>query len=166
MATTQLVSVEEYLHSTYEPDAEYVEGRIVPRALPKRPHSEIQTYLSHTLYEPARALGCKVWAEQRIRTRSDPPRYRVPDVCVTRGDPRIDIFITPPFLCVEILSPDDTAIELRTKVEEYLAFGVEYVWIIDPNTRGGEVRSRNAVELVENGLFRAGEIEADLRKLD
>ena len=45
MATTHLISVEEYLNSTYEPDAEYVEGRIVQRALPQKPHSKIQTYL-------------------------------------------------------------------------------------------------------------------------
>lgn len=49
MSTTQLVSVDEYLHSTYEPDAEYVEGRIVHRALPKKPHSEIQTYLAYAM---------------------------------------------------------------------------------------------------------------------
>jgi hypothetical protein len=34
MSSTQLVSADEYLHSTYEPDAEYVEGRVVLRALP------------------------------------------------------------------------------------------------------------------------------------
>ncbi len=37
MATT-LVSVEEYLHSTYEPDAEYVDGVIEKRPMGEGPH--------------------------------------------------------------------------------------------------------------------------------
>jgi Uma2 family endonuclease len=53
MATTHLISVEEYLNSTYEPDAEYVEGRIIQRALPQKPHGKIQTYLVRALYEAA-----------------------------------------------------------------------------------------------------------------
>lgn len=166
MATTQLVSVEEYLHSTYEYDAEYVEGRIIYRPLPKKVHSKTQRYLLRTLDDVGRSLGFEVWPEQRIRTRWEPARFRVPDVCMTQGEPDEEVFTTPPFLCFEILSPDDTAVELLRKVEEYLAFGVEYVWVIDPTTRGGEIHSRDAVRRVEDGVFRAGEIEVDLRKLD
>ena len=33
MSTIHLVNLEEYLHSTFEPDAEYVEGRIVRRSV-------------------------------------------------------------------------------------------------------------------------------------
>ena len=46
MATAHLVNVEEYLHSVFEPDAEYVEGRIVRRAVPQKPHSKMQGYLN------------------------------------------------------------------------------------------------------------------------
>jgi Uma2 family endonuclease len=99
MSTSHLVSVEEYLHSTYEPDAEYVEGKIVHRAVPQKPHSKMQSYLDRTLYEVAHPLGYEVWVEQRVQTQVDPPRYRVPDICVTLGEPPEDIFIAPPFLC-------------------------------------------------------------------
>jgi hypothetical protein len=40
MTTAQLVSLDEYLHTSYEHDAEYVEGRIVYRAVPQKPHSK------------------------------------------------------------------------------------------------------------------------------
>jgi hypothetical protein len=53
MATSHLMSVEEYLNFTYEPDAGYVEGRIVRRALPQKPHGKIQTYRFARLYEAA-----------------------------------------------------------------------------------------------------------------
>jgi Uma2 family endonuclease len=165
MATTELVSVEEYRHATFEYDAEYVDGRIVPRSMPQKLHSKIQSYLDRTLYQIAHPLGYEVWPEQRIRTQSNPARYRVPDLCVTLGEPAEDIFIEPPFLCIEILSPDDAALEVRTKVREYRAFGVAYVWIVDPNTGTGEIHTPDGVELVEDGNFRAGEIEVALPTL-
>ena len=133
MATTQLVSAGEYLHSNFEPDAEYVDGKIVHRSLPQKTHSKMQGFLDRTLYTMAHPLGYEVWVEQRLQTKSDPARYRVPDVCVTLGEPAEEVFTSPPFLCVEILSPDDSALELRLKIDEYLAFGVGFVWIVIPS---------------------------------
>jgi Uma2 family endonuclease len=165
MATAELVSVEEYLHSTFEHDAEYVEGRIVPRSMPQKPHSKMQVYLVRALYGVAHPLGYEIWTEQRVRTQSSPARYRVPDLCVTVGEPAEDVFSEPPFLCVEILSPDDTAVEVWAKVREYRAFGVAYVWIVDPNTGTGEIHTPGGTERVDDGRFRAGEIEISLGEL-
>ncbi len=165
MATTELVSVEEYLHSSFEYDAEYVEGRIVQRSMPKKPHSKMQVRLVRRLGPVADLLGYEVFTEQRIRTQRAPARYRVPDLCVTQGEPAEDVFTDPPFLCVEILSPDDTAVEVWAKIREYLAFGVAYVWIVDPNTGTGEIHSPGGTERVENGRFRAGEIEVQLEEV-
>ena len=165
MATAELVSVEEYLHSTFEPDAEYVEGRIIPRSVPQKSHSKMQGYLDRTLYQVAHPLGYDVWMEQRLRTQPDPAHYRVPDICITRGEPAEDVFTEPPVLCVEILSPDDAAVEVRAKVREYLAFGVACVWIVDPTTGTGEIHTRDGIARVEDGIFRAGDIEIDLKKL-
>jgi Uma2 family endonuclease len=165
--TQQLVSVEEYMHSTYEPDAEFVEGRIITRPMPKVPHSEMQSFLDRTLYQIGHPLGYRVWPELRVRTESDPPHYRVPDICMTKGKPQAsdDVAIEPPFLCIEILSPDDSAVELRAKVHEYLSFGVQFVWVIEPVTRTGEIHTSSGIERVDNGRFHAGEIEVDLSGL-
>jgi Uma2 family endonuclease len=164
MATTNLVNVEEYLHSTFEPDAEYVEGRIVYRAMPQKTHSKMQTFLVRTLYEVGHARGYNVFVEQRVRTQANPARYRVPDVCLTFGEPNEEIFTTPPFLCVEILSPDDVALELRMKVDEYLGFGVRFVWVVDPVSLSGDVHTVERIDRVPDGVFRADEIEVDIRK--
>jgi len=99
MAITDLVSVEEYLHSTFEYDAEYVEGRIVPRSMPQKPHSKMQVRLVRMIGPITDPLGYEVWPEQRIRTQRAPARYRVPDLCVTQGEPSEDVFTEPPFLC-------------------------------------------------------------------
>jgi Uma2 family endonuclease len=45
------------------------------------------------------------------------------------------IFRTPPLICIEILSKDDRLSEMGERVEDYLDFGVPYVWILDPHTR-------------------------------
>ena len=165
MATTHLISVEEYLHTSFEHDAEYVEGRIVYRSVPKKPHSKMQSFLDRTIYGIGRPLGYKVWPEQRIRTQVNPARYRVPDLCVTFGEPDEDIFTEPPYLCIEILSPDDVASEVSAKANEYLAFGVPYVWVVDPVSLSGEIRTRDGIERAIDGRFRAGAIEVDLQEL-
>ena len=162
MATTPQVSVEEYLHSTFEHDAEYVDGRIVARSEPQKAHSKMQARLVRRLGRVADLLGYEIFMEQRIRTQRAPARYRVTDLCVTQGEPAEDVFTEPPFLCVEILSPDDTAVEVWAKVREYLAFGAAFVWIVDPNTATGEIHSPEGTERVEDGRFRAGEIEMQL----
>ena len=112
-----------------------------------------------------RPLGYTVWVEQRVRTSLDPARFRVPDVCVTAGEPEEEIFIKPPFLCVEVLSPDGSAQELRIKIDEYLTWGVAHVWVVDPVSLGGEIHERDHIERVRGGKFRAGKIEVDLTKV-
>jgi len=57
-------------------------------------------------------------------------------------------FLTiPPELIVEVLPDDGSWTDMEKKVDEYHAFGVEMVWVADPNTRtvklyprGGEAR--------------------------
>jgi Uma2 family endonuclease len=164
MATTHLVSVDEYLHTSFEHDAEYVEGRIAYRSVPRKPHSKMQAFLLLTLHGIGRPLGYKVWPEQRIRTQANPARYRVPDLCVTFGEPDEDVFTDPPYLCIEILSPDDSAAELSAKVDEYLTLGLAYVWVVDPVSLSGEIRTRNGIERVSDGRFRAGAMEVNLQE--
>jgi Uma2 family endonuclease len=65
----------------------------------------MQGYLDPTLYPVAHPLGYEVWPEQRVRTRFLPVmHYRVPNLCLTPRRAE-DIFTQPPFLCIEILSP-------------------------------------------------------------
>ncbi|HLL90569.1 MAG TPA: Uma2 family endonuclease, partial [Tepidisphaeraceae bacterium] len=40
-----------------------------------------------------------------------------------------------PNLVVEVLSPNDDAIELDVKIEEYLRAGVDIVWVVNPETK-------------------------------
>jgi Uma2 family endonuclease len=164
MTAAQQVSVEEYLHTSFEYDAEYVEGKIVYRSLPQKPHSAMQGKLHLALHEEGRSRGCKVWLELRIRTRRDPARFRVPDLCMTLGEPDEDILTSPPLLCVEILSPEDSALELRMKIDEYLTFGVPCIWVIDPTSLTGEIYTQDRIAKITDGQFTADQIRVDLNR--
>jgi Uma2 family endonuclease len=61
-----------------------------------------------------------------------------------------------PEICVEVLSPSNSDIEIREKTRAYLAAGAEEVWIIDEHgawlvfgTEGERGRSKFGVELAE-----------------
>jgi Uma2 family endonuclease len=126
MAAAELISAEQYLRSSFEHDAEFVDGRLVERAIPTWEHACMQGFLIEELRAIGRRLALFSVPEQRIQTR--PERFRVPDVCVLTDRPEGEqgrrIVTRPPYLCVEILSPEDTAMETMDKVREYLSFGV------------------------------------------
>jgi Uma2 family endonuclease len=123
----------------------------------------MQSYLNSTLYGIARPPGYRVRVEQRLGAKSEPPQYRIPDICLKFGEPDEDVFIEPTCPCIEILSPDCLALELRVKMDEYLDMGVPYVWAVDPISLTGEVHTRDRIERVRDGRFRAGHIEAGIR---
>jgi len=64
-----------------------------------------------------------------------PTRFRVPDVCVVLGRTNEQIFRTPPFLCIEVLSPEDRLKRVEERIQDYLRMGVRYVWLLDHSLR-------------------------------
>jgi len=137
MATRALIPVEVYLTSVYRPDCDYVDGEALERTLGGRKHSKIQMALSAYLFARSGALGIEVYPEQRIQVKS--ARYRVPDICVVLGATNEEILTRPPFLCVEILSPEDRIARVWERLHDYFEMGVPNVWVIDPETRAAHI---------------------------
>src|SRR5260221_2162374 len=134
MQAATLISVSEYLSTTYRPDCDYVDGRIVERNVGEKDHSKLQTRLSAYLLNRSAQWRIQGFVEQRVQVKAT--RFRVPDVCVVLGqEPDEQIFTAPPFICVEILSKDDTMTQMQERIDDYLQFGVRYVWVLDPRTR-------------------------------
>jgi Uma2 family endonuclease len=143
MSAKVLMDVDEYLHTSFEgPDCEYVDGVVVERNMGERKHSDVQTQLAILLGALRRQLGIHVSVELRIPI--SPKRYRIPDISVWRDDNLGDgpIPSIPPFLAVEILSPDDRMTRMLPKIQEYLGAGVEWVWLIDPEEKSALIFTR------------------------
>jgi Uma2 family endonuclease len=133
MAVTTLVPVEEYLSTVYEPDCDYVDGEVIERNMGESDHSGIQMLVAMWLHSQRRRTGIHVFPELRVQV--SPGRYRVPDLAVTTRKIPTGVLREPPFLCVEVLSPEDRMSRVEARIDDFLAFGVKYVWLIDPRRR-------------------------------
>jgi Uma2 family endonuclease len=152
MQSDTLVSVEEYLHTSYSPDCEYLEGKILERNSGEQDHSNLQMFLSAYLFNRRQQWGILVYPEQRVQVKRD--RFRVPDICVVLGNrPSEQIFTHPPFLCIEILSKEDRMSDVLIKVDDHLGFGVRYVWVLDPRSRHAQIFDASGVHDVKDSML-------------
>jgi Uma2 family endonuclease len=170
MGAATLVSVEDYLTTSYSPDREYIDGRIVERNLGEKTHSSIQANLIHHLMTRRKELRIRVYPEQRVQV--SPTRFRIPDVTVVKtSQVQGEIFTAPPHLCIEILSKDDTLDYMQEKIDDYLRFGVPYIWIINPRLRKGYVATKAGMVEAESGVLTTSDPEirvpvAEILELD
>ena len=156
MTADKQISVSEYLSTSYDPDCEYVDGEIVERNLGEFDHSRLQIRLGAFFVAREKSWGICTVTEQRVQVK--PSRFRIPDVCVTLASaPREQIYRTPPFLCIEILSKDDTMSSQMQKIRDYLEMGIAYVWFIDPQTRRGYVYTSEGMHEAKDGVLRTAD---------
>lgn len=142
MTTKTLMDVEEYLRTSFEgADCEYLDGEVVERNMGELPHANVQGKLLYLLMQAASSLGIQVFPEIQIQIH--PRRYRVADIAVWRaGNIGERIPTVPPFLAVEILSPEDRMVRMQAKIQDYLSIGVEWIWLIDPQEKQALVYSQ------------------------
>ncbi|HSP67146.1 MAG TPA: Uma2 family endonuclease [Bryobacteraceae bacterium] len=133
MSARTLISVEDYLASSFEPDCDFVDGHIEERNMGEVTHARLQLRVGSYLLTRYEGIGVVVMTEVRVQV--GPSRYRVPDICVTLGDPGEEVLTRAPFICIEILSPEDRMSRVQVRINDYLAMGVPYVWVLDPQTR-------------------------------
>ena len=146
MATT-LISVEEYLKSSYEPDAEYVDGVIEERPMGEDQHSAWQVAL--VTYFNVRGREWNIRVRSELRTRTSERRYRIPDVAVLDAAlPREPVATVPPLIAFEVLSPEDRLSRLLVRLADFENMGVPAIYVIEP---------------ADNSLFRysQGRLESD-----
>jgi Uma2 family endonuclease len=147
MATGTLIPLEEYLHTSYEPDMEYVDGQLVERSVGERGHSLAQGLVITELNNRRRERGFEVFPEQRIAIRPG-HRYRVPDICVKAVPYDPVPVLERPDLTIEILSPDDTLTEAADKCAEYYCAGIPASWVADPYRKALYSYSPDGLRLV------------------
>jgi Uma2 family endonuclease len=145
MATAALLSLDQYLATTYRPDCDYIDGELQERTLGKFDHSNLQGELIYYIRSRQTEWNVLGLPEQRIRV--SPTRVRIPDVCIISRDGPIEQILThAPLACIEILSEGDTLRTTQPRLEDYRTFGVQNLWIFDPANR--------EAYLYESGAFR------------
>jgi Uma2 family endonuclease len=161
MGTTKLVSVEEYLRTSFpDADREYVDGRIVERNVGEVDHGDVQSSIPHYLRTHYKK---GIWAGVAVRVEVKKTRFRIPDVTVMRGSKPIERIIRkPPVIAVEVLSPDDRSGDLEEKIADYLAFGIPYIWVINPESHRAYVHTPQGSREVKDGVLRAETIKVEV----
>lgn len=153
-----LVSIEEYLRTDYEPDCDYVDGVLVERNVGEKDHAKLQKRM--LLYLEHRSVQWNIFVIQEQHVQVSATRYRVPDLCVVVGpEPEEQILTKPPFLCVEVLSPEDRMSRMQQKIADYLKFGVSFVWVVDPQTRQAWIYTADIMREVTDGMLRTANPE-------
>lgn len=93
MATATTLSVEAYLRSSFEPDAEYVDGVIEERPAGELDHASWQLALI-AYFRKHSDWGVGAYPDLRVQVSSI--RYRIPDVTVLRADTPREKIVTGP----------------------------------------------------------------------
>jgi hypothetical protein len=97
---SNLVSVDEYLHTVYRPDRDYADGTVLERNVGEKSHAKAQKHALLYLHE-RRSLW-NIFVIQETHVQVSPTRFRIPDVCAVLGaEPDEAILTKPPFLCIE-----------------------------------------------------------------
>jgi Uma2 family endonuclease len=152
MPAAVAIPLSEYLGTSYRPDCDYLEGELRERNVGERDHSRLQTCLAAYLHGRKKQLGITVLTEQRVQVRAN--RFRIPDITVIAGGlPPGPIVTEPPFLCIEILSPSDRITEMQERIDDYFAFGVRYVWLINPSTLHAWMYTPDGIREARDGVL-------------
>jgi Uma2 family endonuclease len=121
---------------------ELVQGEVVETMPPGGQHGAIAVALAMLLRLWVRSVqGGYVGVEAGYILARSPDTVRGPDVSYVRAE-RIPSSGIPegfwelaPDLAVEVVSPSETADEVREKVRDFLGAGTPLVWTIHPRTR-------------------------------
>src|SRR5580658_214284 len=131
MAVETLVSVEEYLNTSYSPDMEYLDGVLVEINVGEWDHGQVQSNIIHVL----RTKYPKIKVIPELRSKVTDTRYRIPDVCVTLRNPHTRVLMEAPYIAIEILSEEDRVTRLIDKLKEYAVMGAPNIWVFDPRLK-------------------------------
>ena len=143
--TTKLLTVAEFAKLPNPPDGskqELVRGEVITMPPPGFQHGFVQVKVAVALetFAIQSNLG-RVTVESGVVTETDPDSVRGPDVAFwsyARLPEDCDPEVYPDVaadVCVEVLSPGNTAAKMAAKVREYFAAGVRLVWVVDPDAR-------------------------------
>jgi Uma2 family endonuclease len=135
-ATRPTITVDDYLHTSYSPDCDYIDGELQERNLGELDHAEVETALAMWFRNHDKEWNIRTVVELRIRVA--PSRFRVADVClISRHAPVEQVPQHPPLAVIEVLSPEDRVSRYQQRIDDYRNMGIQHIWVVDPQSRRG-----------------------------
>ena len=164
-APQHLVSEYEYLHTTYRPDCDYIDGFVLERNVGTPPHGRLQGLIVSFLIAHEGQWQIQTLVETRLKIRDR--KYRIPDVMVLRAEaPRPELVIEEaPLLCIEVVSPKDRLANLVERAGDYLSLGTPLTWIFDPKKKKSWIYSGQGTVESSEAMLRHGQIELPIADL-
>lgn len=139
----RLLTAEEYWQSPLNTKhSELVRGEVVKKMPPGALHGAVAATIAMLLRLWTQRLGGGyVAVEAGYMLRHDPDTLRGPDVSyvslsrIPPGGLPEAFWNLAPDLAVEVVSPSESASDIREKVRDFLAAGTPVVWVVFPSTR-------------------------------
>jgi Uma2 family endonuclease len=156
-AAPVFVTVEEYLRSSWSPDAEYIDGQLLEREsmMGGNEHSAWQKALVVWFEMQAAHAGIRVRPELRVQV--DAYSFLIPDVTLLdRQRPVEPIATYPPIAVIEVLSPGDQVGRVMKKGEQYEKMGIRTILILDPEGPAYRFRDGKLEPLAERAFTLEG----------
>jgi Uma2 family endonuclease len=162
---TKRMTAEEFCDWVHLPENdnkwfELVRGEVIELPPPQKIHGVvcINVATELNLYVRRRRKGYITGNDSGVILERDPDTVRGPDVALYEDATKFAELHpkygeVPPRLAVEVLSPNDKAKHVTRKITDYLANGVDLVWLIDPEDRTVTVyqRDRRQYRVKEDG---------------
>ncbi len=145
---------------------ELIEGELRMMSPAGAEHGSIALKLSWRLaqYVEENKLGEAFTAETGFLLGTDPDTVRAPDASFVSNEQLKRTAMTSsyypeaPALAVEVVSPDDTAEEVDSKIREWLSAGTKLAWVIYPKGRTVTVyRSLDDIQVLTEQESLSGE---------
>ncbi|MFN2454633.1 MAG: Uma2 family endonuclease [Pyrinomonadaceae bacterium] len=166
---TQFFTAEQLLHLPKDGFRyELIEGVLKKMSPAGSEHGVVAATLTILLgqYIKAHKLGLVLAAETGYKIASDPDTVIAPDVSFIRQQEVDRLGITKKFwpgapdLAVEVVSPGDSAREVREKVAAWLAAGTRMVWVVDAKKHTISVHrtQTDVVVLTENEVLGGADV--------
>jgi Uma2 family endonuclease len=144
--TVQRMTAEEFFDWVHRPENddrwfELDRGKVIELSPPNRVHGRVCACVGFVLadFTFRRKKGYVTTNNAGVILARNPDTVRGPDVALYEDAVRFADLPSrydelPPRIAVEVLSPDDRADLVVRKLVDYLAGGVQLVWLIDPIT--------------------------------
>ncbi len=156
MGTKAVMTVEEFagIKTADTEDYELVEGELIPLSSGTLLHAKVRRriermledyFAKHPIGEPFGEIDCRLSSDT----------VRRPDVSVFLGELVQQLNLNtipapfPPDIAVEVLSPSESAIDVRRKVRDYLRAGTKEVWLLDHANGEVMVHTSTGIRVVQ-----------------